>query len=263
MHACLAALQFLTRLPVPVNIPFTNATVARSLVFFPVAGVTVGLLVSGGYMVMQPLLPPMTAAVLLVVLWTAFTGGLHMDGWMDTADGVLSHRPREQKLIIMKDSRVGAMGVIAGVLLLLLKVSALSELLDRPASVEVLLLLASIPVWSRVSMAASIPLWPLARGAEGMAGLFAWATRGHAAAALAMGSALLAVAYACAGVQLLQLGLFIGSGLLVSALVTVFVAGRLSKSLGGLTGDTYGAINESVEAALLIALLIGLKLQLI
>ena len=75
-------------------------------------------------------LPTMPAAVLLLAIWVVLTGGLHLDGLMDTADGILSHRPREQMLEIMKDSRVGAMGVIVCVLHLLLKFSLLYTLLD-------------------------------------------------------------------------------------------------------------------------------------
>ena len=87
-------------------------------------------------------------------------------GLMDTADGILSHRPREQMLEIMKDSRVGAMGVIVCVLHLLLKFSLLYTLLDTEHVGErgsLLVLLAIVPIWSRWFMVAAIKNWPYAR----------------------------------------------------------------------------------------------------
>uniref|UniRef100_UPI0005850CC2 adenosylcobinamide-GDP ribazoletransferase n=1 Tax=Paenibacillus sonchi TaxID=373687 RepID=UPI0005850CC2 len=70
------------------------------------------------------------AAVITLILWVWLTGGLHLDGWMDCADGLLSYRTRERMLEIMKDSRVGAMGVLACMLLLLLKASLLAAFLE-------------------------------------------------------------------------------------------------------------------------------------
>ncbi|WP_148091983.1 adenosylcobinamide-GDP ribazoletransferase, partial [Paenibacillus sp. 598K] len=113
------------------------------------------------------LLPTLPAAVLVLIAWAALTGGLHLDGWMDTADGVLSHRSRERMLEIMRDSRVGAMGVIAGTLLLMFKLSLLASLLAlRPMS-EALMWLAIIPLWSRWWMSVAVIGWPRARADGG------------------------------------------------------------------------------------------------
>ena len=126
----IAAFQFLTRLPIPVQIDYTDRVFRRSAIFYPLVGFVIGffLLLAGEGLALC--LPAMPAAVLLLGFWVVLTGGLHLDGLMDTADGILSHRPREQMLEIMKDSRVGAMGVIVGVLHLLLKFSLLYTLLE-------------------------------------------------------------------------------------------------------------------------------------
>ena len=130
LRAGLAAFQFLTRLPIPVQIDYTERVFQRSSVFYPLVGFVIGLLLLLAGEGLTQVLPTMPAAVLLLAIWVVLTGGLHLDGLMDTADGILSHRPREQMLEIMKDSRVGAMGVIVCVLHLLLKFSLLYTLLE-------------------------------------------------------------------------------------------------------------------------------------
>ncbi|MDU5948969.1 MAG: adenosylcobinamide-GDP ribazoletransferase, partial [Paenibacillus macerans] len=126
----LAAFQFLTRFPVRAELDFTPELLRRSVRYYPLVGAAVGLSVWAAAVLSAWLLPPLPAAVLALIVWVWVTGGLHLDGWMDTADGLLSYRPREKMLEIMKDSRVGAMGVLACVLLLMLKASLLASLLQ-------------------------------------------------------------------------------------------------------------------------------------
>ncbi|WP_311198833.1 adenosylcobinamide-GDP ribazoletransferase [Paenibacillus hexagrammi] len=197
LHALAAAFQFLTRLPVPLRFEYTERIFRRSVIFYPLAGAVIGLLLWGAEVVLKHLLPPFPAAVILLAMWVGITGGLHLDGLMDTADGILSHRSREKMLEIMKDSRVGAMGVIVCVLHLLLKLSLLYTLLqaDRDASIfvdssvgnsvsngisnSVSFVLVIIPCWSRWFMAASIYMWPYARKESGLGGLFQTVRASH------------------------------------------------------------------------------------
>jgi cobalamin 5'-phosphate synthase/cobalamin synthase len=129
-HACIAAFQFLTRFPLPLKLDYTEPIFRRSVVFYPFVGVVIGLLLTLVGAGLRVWIPSFPAAVIVLSVWIAITGALHLDGLMDTADGVLSHRPREQMLEIMKDSRVGAMGVIVCVLYMLLKLSFIMELVD-------------------------------------------------------------------------------------------------------------------------------------
>jgi adenosylcobinamide-GDP ribazoletransferase len=174
-----------------------------------------------------------------------------MDGLMDTADGVLSHRSRERMLEIMKDSRVGAMGVIVGGWMLLMKAALLYALLEF--SSQWLILLAIIPIWSRLFMVVAIVRWPYARVGEGMGRLVATVSYKECTAA-----GLLAL-----GITVLILVIGGGTGLLALILCTLIIAVAtlvlggllahyLANKLGGLTGDTYGALNEWLEAALLL-----------
>ncbi|MFC4103470.1 adenosylcobinamide-GDP ribazoletransferase [Paenibacillus xanthanilyticus] len=253
LQAIGAAFQLLTRIPVPVQIPFTPSVLARSVAAYPLVGLAVGLLTAGAGWLLQGRLPSMPAAVIVLLTWIALSGALHLDGLMDTADGVLSHRSRERMLEIMKDSRVGAMGVIAAVIVLLLKFSLLAELLEDDALASAAPHLAAACMWSRLWMAVSMTLWPNARGKEGLGGMFAGVAIRHIAAAGLAHVILLFGVYTAFGCSLAEAGgyVVVGAGL---TLVAGGLSGWwLSRKLGGLTGDTYGAMNELLETTLLLA----------
>ncbi|MFS0727946.1 adenosylcobinamide-GDP ribazoletransferase [Paenibacillus sp. 1P07SE] len=250
------AMQFLTRLPLPLRPAFTPEAASRSLGWYPLAGLAVGALLALAAWGISSLVPPLPAAVLILAVWTALSGGLHLDGWMDTADGVLSHRSRERMLEIMRDSRVGAMGAIAGVLLLLYKFSLLAALLEVPHEPLPLWTLAAVPVWSRWWMAAAVIHWPKARADGGMAALFMTAGWRQLALASVMALSFSAVLLWIGGSYLWQaLGMSLG-GLAITALAGAIAAWWLTRKLGGLTGDTYGAMNEGLEAVLLTVVIL-------
>lgn len=261
-HALAAAIQFLTRMPLPVEVPFTNEVLKRSTLFFPIAGMLVGLATWGSGWLLQQVLPAMPAAAITLFVMIAMTGGLHLDGLMDTADGILSHRSRERMLEIMKDSRVGAMGVIVCVAFLLLQWTLIVSLMEQGYWG----LFIVLPfMGSRFVMVWAIARHPYARAGSnegGMGGLFKGVNAGHAA-----GSALISL---CLSVLLLALERFflpsdfVGSVpfgmlligvlsiMLLAYLIGYFVAKGIVRKLGGLTGDTYGAICEIVLTFLFV-----------
>lgn len=267
-QAVIAALQFLTRFPVPIQVPFEKPVLSRSVVYFPLAGAFIGIVLWLASELLTGILPPWPAAVLLVAVWVGLTGGLHLDGWMDTADGVFSHRTRERMLEIMKDSRVGAMGVIAAVLLLLLKTSVIAELLtlsERHGGISPGGLFVLAASWSRTWMAAAIGGWPKARGEEGLAALFNGVNKLRVTISFALAAFISLLALNINEINHI-FAMELASGSLEAALVvggagllTVMCGGAmaiwLTRKLGGLTGDTYGAMNEAIEAALLVAAL--------
>ena len=122
------AVTFLTRLPLPVRGEVTPADLRASLGWYPFIGLVMGALGWGLYLAGVAVFPPAVTAVLVIILLEMCTGALHLDGLMDTCDGVGSNAPRARALAIMKDSRVGAMGVFGAVAVLLLKVVALAAL---------------------------------------------------------------------------------------------------------------------------------------
>ena len=254
LEALAAAFQFLTRIPIPMRVEFQDHHFRRSIVFYPYVGLVIGCIVAVAGRLLEPLLPPMAAGVLLVALWTMLSGGLHLDGLMDTADGLLSHRSRERMLEIMKDSRVGAMGVMACVFAVGLKVALISSLLGN-AHEKWLLLVVLIPVWSRGFLGTAIACWPYARQGQGLGALFRSVDKRHAGAAGA--GALLLSAIMISIVPGLDAGakwlLLLGAPIVCYGL-GVLLSAAVHRKLGGLTGDVYGALNECIEIGLLLAL---------
>ncbi len=123
MNGLLEALRFLTVLPIPGQPASDERGITAAIPWFPAAGLLIGLLLLPVGWLAGWLWGELVRAVLLVVAWGSITGGLHLDGLSDTFDAVMSWRAPERKLEIMKDSRVGAMGVLALVAVLLLKVA--------------------------------------------------------------------------------------------------------------------------------------------
>jgi adenosylcobinamide-GDP ribazoletransferase len=232
------AWRLLTLIPLPLVPMETGRPAGQSAGYYPLVGLILGLLLAYFDWFCAWLLPPGLASALLLVVWVALTGMLHLDGFMDACDGLLPPREPARRLEIMKDSQVGAFGVIGAILLLLLKFNALVAV---PVSLR-WASLVTVPVLARWAMTWSMKGYPLARK-EGLSVFFVqglgWLQVGLAS--LVAGSA-----------ALLALGWF---GLLLWAsawLVTTLLARFSLSRIGGLTGDVYGTICEVVEMALLV-----------
>jgi adenosylcobinamide-GDP ribazoletransferase len=239
MKALLEAARFLTVLPIPGQPASDERSITASIPWFPAAGLLIGLLLLPVGWLAGWLWGDLVRAVLLVVVWGIITGGLHLDGLSDTFDAVMSWRPRERKLEIMKDSRVGAMGVLALVAVLLLKVVWLHA---AGAGWWLALLLA--PVWGRWADMYGIFWFPAAR-AGGLGRTFHARVRQND--------------FVLSTLLVLMLSVAVGQwhGLLAGALVwgsTHLLARWWTRDLGGLTGDTYGALCEIGEVVALAAL---------
>jgi adenosylcobinamide-GDP ribazoletransferase len=254
--ACVAAFQFLTRFPLPVKMDYTDTLFRRSVVFYPFVGAVIGLIITLAGVGLREWLPSFPASIILLCLWIAISGALHLDGLLDTADGVLSHRPREQMLEIMKDSRVGAMGVIVCVLYMLLKISFIMELVDGSWRFAAVFFFCT-PIWSRWFMGVAIVRWPYARAdSKGLGGYFRNVRLRHI-----VGSSLIAYFFTLGALWIfgfsgLELFLYSIGFPLICGLLGWCIAHYFAKKLGGLTGDTYGALNELLEVLLLFGALI-------
>lgn len=236
MRALFAAIGFLTRLPVPARVFGGAGTAATQLAWYPVVGWLIGALLWGlGWALSAA--SPWLASALLLLAWVALTGGLHLDGLADSADAwVGGLGDRERTLAIMKDPRSGPMGVTAVVLVLLLKFAALASL-PHPG---VALWLA--PLLGRAVLTVAFLSTPYVRSGGLGSGLME-ASRPACLAGLAL-----------ALVPCLPAG-WSGMRALLAATV-VFLLWRLAcmRRLGGMTGDTCGALTEGVEAAVLVTL---------
>ena len=259
-----AAVGFLTVLPIGRSIspdlPHGQSAVSNSRAFFPFVGLLLGLVLVGVEAGSARIFPVyLTAGILLVVMVLA-TRGLHLDGLMDVCDGLFGGYTKERRLEIMKDPHVGAFGVVAGSVLILLKFAALLSLLhpqfitgawtsdvavlralafsSQPGKVLALLL---FPTLSRWAMVVCLGAFPYARQ-QGLGSPF---HQGNAKLA-ALTAALTALAAS------LILGGFGGLGLLAGVTLLALAAGWImTRAFGGLTGDCYGAVNEVSEVAVL------------
>lgn len=235
----LTALGFLTALPVPRR-EVGAATLARSLIFFPFVGLLVGAILLGLDLALARVLPGGVRAALLLAAMIAITRGLHLDGLMDCCDGLFGGFTPERRLEIMRDSRVGAFGVLGAVTALLLRYGGIVALDGGWRLVGLLL----PPLLGRWAMTLAIVAYPYGR-VTGMGAAFKQAA-GWWQAALAT----LATVALGAGVW----WPWGGAAIVIAAIVTATVARFALGRLGGLTGDCYGAINEIVELVLLLAI---------
>jgi len=247
LKGILFAFYQLTRLPLPA-VPFDEVACGRSIAFFPAVGFFLGSILAALEWTAGWFYPTQVRAALLVAGMVVLTGGIHLDGFIDSIDGLFSGRPRERKLEIMRDSRVGAFGVIGIICLLLLKYSLFQGLTDQALT----RLLPVIPALSRWGMSLAIVAFPYARQ-EGL-GKFYVAYAGNKE--LVVATIMAAAAAALLGPP--------GIWLMTTAGAVTLLAGwKIKKELCGLTGDTYGFINEFLEVVLLLAAYPILKTEII
>ena len=235
------ALEFLTIIPSPRRNVSEHVEIGRSLVYFPLVGLLLGLLLFGLDFLLRLVLPLPVVGAILIAAMAALTGAIHLDGFMDTCDGLGGHSPA-RRLEIMKDSRVGAFGVVGVVILLLLKYGALVSL---PPALRMGALVL-MPVLGRWAMVFGVTAYPYAR-VEGLGKAFVqqanW-SRFWVATALAL--VIVAVFGRWIGVVA-----FMGVGLVVWG-AAIFMRRKFT----GLTGDSYGALCELTEAMTLVFILL-------
>jgi adenosylcobinamide-GDP ribazoletransferase len=232
------ALSFLTVFPWPRFGEVTSGDLARSLFWFPWVGALLGLVYWVAGAGLTHYFSPSAAAALLLTLTVFLTRGLHLDGLADTVDGLGGGRTPEDRLAIMKDSRLGAFGAISLVLVLLLKYSFILVLFDRGLPRELVL----FPIISRWSIVVLAGLAPYARPGGGLGQAM---TEG-ANPQLLTGSTLAALL-----LSFLAGGYLGPISLVLAALVVWGLSRYFRRQLGGVTGDVYGAVNEILETLVL------------
>lgn len=129
MKQLILMIQFLTRIPIPVMVEAETSDFEKGVIYFPVIGMILGVLLYGVATLLKAFIDPLTLAVLLVFFQVVLTGGLHLDGLADSFDGLFSYRDKERMLEIMKDSRIGSNGVLVLIFDLMLKTALIHQLL--------------------------------------------------------------------------------------------------------------------------------------
>ncbi len=236
MKGFLIALQFLTALPIKIKTKIKDRDFSKSLLYFPLIGLLIGLLLSA-VAVLFSFLPNLVTGVLILITSIIITGGIHLDGFADTCDGFYGSRPKEKILEIMRDSRIGVMGVTGIVVLLLLKFT----------------IIVSIPqdiLWKSLIMMAVFARWSQSYACY------------SSKSAREDGKAKLFIEYAgpketVIG-ELFTLVLFLllaglrGLMLFVLAFILIFLFNAYARrKIGGMTGDTIGATSEIAETGIL------------
>jgi len=244
LYSFLAAVRFLTILPISWKTDQDHDHLKSSLYFFPAVGALIGITVGGISMLLVQFLPFTVVSVIVIILLAGFSGCLHIDGLADSCDGLFSARPRTKMLVIMRDSNIGAMGVIGIVSVILLKFSAVNSL--EPSMLFITIVLMGIA--GRVSMLIMIAVLPYVRGKDGIGTSFLHENSQNIWKA------------AVAGLFWLLICLFFFPArtilaAVVSTLIIVFAfSWYCRKMIGGFTGDTLGAVCELSEMAVAVSM---------
>ena len=250
MKGFLYALQLLTIIPVKIKTAVDERELGRSTAFFPLVGAVQGIILVAANLLFSRFFPHDIASCLVLLILILTNGGFHLDGFADTIDGLAGGSTKEKRLDIMKDSRIGAIGVVAIVLLLLVKflcINFLTSHLSPLTSNYILFLLPVVGKWSMVPMA----YWAdYARPTGGLGMAFAKHTD--------LREFLVSTVFALsASVILLSWKGLAYAGIIFIAvyLFTLF----FKRKLGGVTGDVFGFQSEISEVIFLM--LITLKID--
>lgn len=229
-------LQFLTKLPLPFEIKADDEDFQKGIVYFPLVGLVIGLMLYGLYRGVASLYPWYIACIFVVAFQVFITGGLHLDGLADSFDGLYSYRNKERMLEIMKDSRVGSNGVLVLWVALSLKLTLLIGLLDQGA----LWVLILMPVYGRFMGVFLAYIGVYARQ-KGMGGFFIGTTK---------------LWHVClAGLWTLLASLVHIKALSVLPVLLVLSLaynGHVKAKIDGITGDILGAWIEMSEIIFLL-----------
>lgn len=237
IKSLILAFQFLTRLPLNFNVDVNERNTKYAIALFPAVGLFIGAFICAVKTVaLKAGADSLLSSALTLASWIWITGAMHLDGVSDMADGFMSNRGRERTLEIMKDSRIGAFGVIVLIVFLLLKFTAINRFING----DIPFLLA--PCLGRYSACIMISFAPMAEGSSMGSHLH---SSKPGKAVIAVGAV---TVIALAALNFMLLFAFAG------ALLTQFLLRAVStKKIGGVSGDIYGA---TVEFSELVALLI-------
>ena len=246
------ALSFLTRIPIPFEIEDNQKVSSKSMFYYPLVGVIIGIITAGIDRLFFQLFPVNVRNVLVLITLVYISGGLHLDGFMDMMDGIFSGRKPSRILEIMHDSQVGSFGVIGFVLLMLLKLNLLASF----SGINRIVVLLIMPVVSRFMMVFSIKYFPLAESSK-LGSDFKSNLRWREV----IGST----------IWLVLLFLFLNQYyflsyfhfliiFLLSLGITILFGYYIKSKIKGITGDIIGAINEIMEVLVLLISLIYIQL---
>lgn len=225
MKKFLVALSFFTRIPINIKSEVSEEEFYSSMALLPIVGLLIGAILYGMWYILGDINVEV-AALLLIFVYIWITGGLHMDGFMDTIDGVLSNRDRERIFEIMKDSRIGAFGAI-GILMLILGYFIIFKYTDSLA-----ILFMPMVARSCALMAASLSQYAKKTNDMGKGFVDGMGKKEMIFALVFTGVIIGAINY----IYLLSFGICI--------VISIYFVYYFKKKLSGMTGDTIGMMIE-------------------
>lgn len=239
-----AAISFLTRVPIGRRFIFSAEDVGRAAAWFPVVGALLGGVLVLALRLLGHLYPQLVTAVILTGISAVLTGAMHLDGLADTADGFGGGTTPDDVLRIMKDHAIGSYGAVALILAIALRISATAALLDGRHASAALVLAPALGRWTAVLLSATQPyVRPLVQSASPSAGA--------PARLVGRSQLIIATVVTIAGAAAIDWR----RGLIACALVvtgSAIWAWVCRRRIGGITGDTLGAGIEISEGLVLL-----------
>lgn len=242
----LTALRFLTVFRIPGGRTETAGDMGKSTVWFPIVGLIIGVILASLNWVFNLFLPEAVTSGLTIALLVVITGAMHLDGFADTCDGLAGNKPAEERWKVMHDSRTGAFGVTGLILLLLVKFVLLNSIPQAFIAPTLVLM----PVIGRWAMVYAITMYPYARN-QGLGKAFkdgVTRTRLVIATLITFGISIFLAWWA-------DVDYYYVAAIAIMAIIWILViaeAAYFKRKFAGLTGDTYGAINELAETGMLL-----------
>ncbi len=241
MKGFLLLLQFMTRIPSP-KVEYDSKKIGKAMRFFPVVGIIIGVILYYSFVLLNGYFDnPDVVIVLVILIEVILTGALHLDGLSDTFDGIFSYRSKKRMLEIMKDSRVGANGVLSLIVYFALKGVLLKEVLVID-NIPYFLLIT--PVISRFASVLNCGIGKYAR-ASGMGKSLVEET--NSLGVIISLAITIGYSYYFIGISAIY-------AVLIVALLSGYFAKLMERKIGGITGDTLGAV---LEMSSLLVLLVG------
>lgn len=240
-------IQFFTSIPIPYEVPMDRTHIKAAIKMFPVLGMLQGLLYSAIFYVLLEWTPlsPLAIAFFVWLSLIVITGGIHLDGWMDCSDAYFSYRDQQKRLEIMKDSRIGAFGVLSVIVLSSAKFLFIYEIVLRAVDLTFLFVVL-IPLLGKMVMGALLLTVKTAKE-EGLGSMFKEAASRRTLWIYPVFLVIIGLVILWSWPQ----ALFGFLGLLLAALLFLMVISRkIVRWFGGITGDVLGASVEGVELLL-------------
>ncbi len=245
MKGLIQLFKFMTRLPIYDKGEFNSEELGKSMKFFPLVGIIIGIIMYSIHSLLSIYInSSILIATLIVVSYVILTGGLHLDGLSDTFDGIFSYRSKQRMLEIMKDSRIGANGAITITLYFILNIVLLSELetIEVPMGAFILI----YPVVGRMCSVINCATAQYAKS-SGMAKSFVDNTNINdflISFAITIGYTYFVLSYFSLNFNYLLI-------VPIICILGYYFAKLMTKKIGGITGDTLGAVLELSQIIML------------